>query len=106
VAFRQPSGLAWLDLTGGSLKGRIEACAEPARLIIDSLRTRVYLTCGEGRIEIFRRGAGGNYSKIGTIDTQTEATASLLTPAGDKLYLAVPSSAGRSAEIRPYAPGD
>jgi DNA-binding beta-propeller fold protein YncE len=104
VAFRQPAGLAWFDLTGGSLRGRIEACAEPGKLIIDSLRARVYLTCGEGRIEIFQRGAAGNYSKIGIVETQPRATAALLAPPGDRLYLAVPSAIGRSAEVRIYAP--
>jgi DNA-binding beta-propeller fold protein YncE len=104
VAFRQPAGLAWFDPTGGNLRGRTEACTEAAKLIIDSLRTRVYLTCGEGQIEIFQRGAAGNYSRIGAIDTQPGATAALLAPAGDRLYLAVPSAAGRGAEIRIYAP--
>jgi len=104
VAFRHPPGLAWFNLTGGSLRGRTEACAQPGNLIIDSLRTRVYLTCGEGRIEIFQRGAGGNYSRIGAINTQPGATAALLAPTGDRLYLAVPSAAGRLAEIRIYVP--
>jgi hypothetical protein len=106
VAFRQPPALAWFDLTGGSLKGRTEACAEPAKLIKDGLRARVYLTCGEGRIEIFQREAVSDYSMVGAIETQRGATAALLTPTGDRLYLAVPAVDGRTAEIRIYAPGD
>jgi DNA-binding beta-propeller fold protein YncE len=106
VAFRQPAALAWFDLTGGSPRGRIEACAQPANLIMDSLHARVYLTCGEGRIQIFQRGTAGDYSRVGAIETQRGATAALLTPTGDRLYLAVPAVAGRGAEVRIYAPGD
>jgi len=105
VAFRKPAGFAWFDLMGGSPRGRIEACAEPGDLLVDGIQARVYLTCGEGRIEIFQRGSAGNYSEVGAIDTQPGATAALLAPGGGRLYLAVPAASGRSAEIHIYAPG-
>src|SRR6266404_921408 len=104
-AFRQPAGIVWFDLLDGSLKGRAEACVEPGELIQDNARARIYLTCNEGRIEIFQRGAGGSYAKIGAIDTAPRAVAALLSPIGDRLYLAVPAAVGRSAEIRIYVPG-
>ncbi len=69
AAFRRTADLAWFDLSDGSPKGRTSACSEPARLIMDSLRARLYLTCGEGRIEIFQRNAAGGYSKAGAVET-------------------------------------
>lgn len=105
VALRQPAGFAWFDLLTGVPRGRIEACAEPGSLIVDSGRARVYLACGEGRIDVYQRGAGGTYAKTGSLDTEPGATAALLAPIGDRLYLAVPAGNGRSAEIRIYAPG-
>jgi hypothetical protein len=106
AAFRRPAGLAWFDLVDGSLKGRIDTCVEPGRLIVDGGRGRVYLTCGEGRIEVFQRGAGRRYAKAGAIDTEPGATAALLVPTSDRLYLAVPAALGRGAEIRVYVPND
>ncbi len=104
AAFRHPAGIAWFDLTDGALKGRIDACADPGQLLADSGRSVVYLTCGEGHIEIFRRDGSGNYAKAGAIDTVVGATAALLIPTSGRFYLAVPSTDGRPAEIRIYAP--
>jgi len=106
AAFRRPAGLGWFDLEVGTLKGQIEACAEPGKLIADSFHARLYLTCGEGRIEIFQRETGGGYSKVGAVKTEQGATAALISPNGDQLYLGVPAVGGRNAEVRIYAPED
>jgi DNA-binding beta-propeller fold protein YncE len=105
AAFRQPGGLAWFDLADGSLKGRVDACARPGELIADGMRARVYLTCDEGRIEVFQRAVGGSYARLGVVDTAPGATAALLVPSNGRLYLAVPSVGSHAAEIRVYAPG-
>jgi len=104
AAFRQPAGLAWFDLTDGTLKGRIEACAKPGQVLADPSRGTVYLTCADGRLDVFRRDATGNYAKTGSVDTVAGATAALLVPVSGRLYLAVPSANGQPAEIRVYAP--
>jgi DNA-binding beta-propeller fold protein YncE len=105
AVFRQPPELGWLDLADGSVKGRIEACAKPGALLADSGRGRVYLACGEGRIEIFQRTAGGSYAKAGALDTVPGATAALLVPSSGRIYLAAPAAGGHAAEVRIYAPG-
>ncbi len=104
AAFQRPAGIAWFDLADGTLKGRLDACAKPGQLLSDGSRSTVYLTCGEGRIEIFHRDATGNYAKTGSLDTASEATAALLVPISGRLYLAVPAMNGQPAEIRIYAP--
>jgi len=104
VAFRQPAVLAWFDLVDGSAKGRTGACTEPGSLIADGGRGRVYLTCGEGRIEIYQRTPASGYQRIGKLDTAHGAVAALLAPLGDRLYLAVPATNERSAEVRIYEP--
>jgi len=106
AAFRQSAGLAWFDLVDGRLRGRVDACAEPGKLIVDSRRRRVYLTCGEGRLEVFQRNPGGGYAKADAIVTEPGTTAALLMPASGRLYLAVPATVGRGQEIRIYVPGD
>ena len=104
AAFRQPAALAWLDLANGNVKGQVDACAKPGALLADSGRGRVYLACGEGRIEVFQRAAGGSYAKTGTVDTVPGATAALLVPTSGRIYLAAPAASGHAAEIRIYAP--
>lgn len=104
VAFRQPAAIAWFDLTDGSLKGHADACAKPGQLLADSSRGALYLTCGEGTIEAFKRDASGNYSKSGSLNTAPGATAALLVPLSGRVYLAVPSSSGKPGEISIYDP--
>ena len=105
AAFRNPASLAWLDLADGSVKGSVPACADPGRLLADSDRGRIYLTCASGSIEIYSRDSAGNYAKQGSIDTAPGAVAALLSPTSGRLYLAVPASAGHAAEVRIYEPG-
>ncbi len=104
AAFAHPSALAWFDLASGAAKGQATACASPGDLLSDPDRHRVYLACGEGRIEVFGRDAGGSYARLGAVDTVKGATAALLAPTSGRLYLGVPAEGGRPAEVRIYAP--
>ena len=55
-------------------------CAKPGQLLADSSRSALYLTCGDGTIEAFKRDASGNYAKSGSMTTAPGATAALLVP--------------------------
>ncbi len=104
VAFRQPGAIAWFDMADGSMKGHADACAKPGQLLADSSRGTLYLTCGDGTIETFKRDASANYAKSGSMTTAPGAAAALLVPLSGRVYLAVPSSSGQPAEIRIYDP--
>jgi DNA-binding beta-propeller fold protein YncE len=104
AAFRQPAVVAWFDLIDGSLKGTAPACAEPGQLLTDDSRHRVYLVCGDGKIQVFGRDAAGGYAAIGEVPTDKGAVAALLVPTSGRLFLGVPAEAGHGAEIRIYAP--
>lgn len=104
AAFRQPASIAWFDLADGSLKGHADSCGKPGQLMADGSRAVLYLTCGDGSIEIFKRDASGNYAKGGSLETAPGATTGLLVPLSGRIYLAVPSVNGQPAEIRIYAP--
>ncbi len=104
AAFRQPAAIAWFDLGDGSMKGHADSCAKPGQLMADGSRGMLYLACGDGSIEIYKRDASGNYAKSGSVETAPGATTALLVPLGGRIYLAVPSVNGQPAEIRIYAP--
>ena len=105
AAFGQPAAIAWFDLADGSLKGHADSCSKPGQLMADGSRGVLYLTCGDGSIEIFKRDASGNYAKSASLETAPGATTALLVPLSGRIYLAVPSANGKPAEIRIYAPG-
>ncbi len=104
AAFRQPAVLAWFDLADGTLKGSIPACTEPGQLISDSFRHRAYLTCADGKIQVFTRDAAGAYADIGSVPTEKGAIKAVLVPTSGRLYLGVPAEGSHGAEIRVYAP--
>jgi DNA-binding beta-propeller fold protein YncE len=104
AAFRQPAAVAWFDLNDGSLKGTAPACAEPGQLLSDDNRHRVYLVCGDGKIQVFGRDAAGGYAAVGEVPTDKGAAAAFLVPTSGRLFLGVPAEAGHGAEIRIYAP--
>jgi hypothetical protein len=104
AAFRQPGVMAWFDLADGSLKGSIPGCAEPGQLIADSFRHRAYLTCADGKIQVFSRDPAGAYTDIGSVPTEKGAIKAVLVPTSGRLYLGIPAEAGHGAEIRVYAP--
>ncbi len=104
AAFGKPPALAWFDLQDGTLKGQAPTCAEPGELLADPGHRRIYLTCADGSIQVFARGADGGYADIGSIATAKGAVAAVLVPTSGRLYLGVPAEAGRPAEIRIYAP--
>jgi DNA-binding beta-propeller fold protein YncE len=104
AAFRHPSALGWFDLADGSLKGQVATCAEPGQLLSDIGRHRVYLTCGDGEIQVFARDASGAYADIGSVATAKHAVAAVLVPTSGRLYLGVPAEGSQPAEIRIYAP--
>ncbi len=105
AAFGQPAAIAWFDLADGSMKGRADSCGKPGQVMADGARAVLYIACGDGSIEIFKRDASGNYAKSGSLETAPGATAALLVPLSGRIYLAVPSANGQPAEIRIYAPG-
>jgi DNA-binding beta-propeller fold protein YncE len=104
AAFRQPAVLAWFDLNDGTAKGSVPACAEPGQLLVDGGRHRVYLTCGEGKVEVFGRDASGAYAEVGSIPTAKGAISAVLVPTSGRLFVGVPAESGHGAEIRIYAP--
>lgn len=104
AAYRQPASIVWFDIADGTIKGHTDGCAKAGQLIADNGRNVIYLTCGEGRIDIYRRDGNGNYAKGGSVATAPDATAALLVPTSGRLYLAVPSLNGAPAEVRIYAP--
>ena len=68
----------------------------------DSVRHAVYVSCGEGYLQVIRQHGPDSYDLIETIPTVAGAGTSLFVPELDRLYLAVPQTKNRPAEIWVY----
>jgi hypothetical protein len=104
VAFRSPARLEAFASGTGVHEAGIETCRDADDLFVDARRGRIYISCGEGVIDVIARGAGGGYERIARIPTASGARTSLFVPENDRLYLAVRATASEPAAIWVFRP--
>jgi len=96
--FRIPARLAIFRKQDGRRLQVLDTCGDSDDLFFDSKRHRVYVTCGDGAIDVFSRGANG-YQHVGRLATSSGARTSLFVPEMDRLYLAVRATSSTPAAI-------
>jgi hypothetical protein len=102
TAFRSPAMLGVFSIKDGSLATSPEICADADDLFVDAKRKRVYVSCGDGFLDVF---AGNPYARIGHIPTVAGARTSLFVPELDRLVLAVRATTSEPAAIWVFRPG-
>lgn len=104
VGCRSPARLLALEMETGKITADAEISGDTDDLFFDSKRNRVYVSCGEGFIDVISCVIGETLKRIGHIATRGGARTSFYSPELDELYVAVPQRGGNSAEIRIYKP--
>jgi YVTN family beta-propeller protein len=98
VIFRAPAELGAFSMTGGKLIATAETCGDADDLFVDAKRSRVYVSCGAGFIDIFET-KGLTYRRIARIPTVSGARTSLFVPELDRLLVAVRANSEEPAAI-------
>jgi hypothetical protein len=101
VVFRNPSLLAALDTDTGHVAAQVPTCGDSDDVFIDAKRRQIYVSCGEGAIDVF--AADDGLAKRGHIPTVSGARTSLFVSDRDRLYLAVRASGREPAAIGSFA---
>jgi len=65
---------------------------------------RLYISCGEGFIDVVDQTSPDNYKRIARIPCSPGARTSFFSPELDRIYLAVPERGNQKAELRVYQP--
>ena len=104
IGCRSPARLLVLDTTSGKNVAQVEISGDTDDVFYDAKRQRVYVSCGEGFLDVIQISAGGHCERIAHEPTRGGARTSFYSPDSDRLYLAVPKSWGQEAEIRIYQP--
>src|SRR5215203_3020594 len=104
VVFRQPAKLAALSMADGTETAAAETCGDSDDVFLDEKRNRIYVSCGEGFVDVFEVADAG-FRRTDHIATVPGARTSLFVPELDRLFLAVRASQGEPAAIWVYAPG-
>jgi len=103
VGCRQPGTLVVFDTSSGKGVVSLPIAGDTDDLFYDEVHKRIYVSCGEGYINVFDQLDPDHYRAIARIPTATGARTSLLAPTLDRFYLAVPRRGNQPAEIRVYA---
>jgi hypothetical protein len=104
VVFRHPATLAAFDAQTGKKLYSIETCGDSDDVFFDAKRSRVYVSCGEGLLEVIA-DQGTSYAKVTTITTVGGARTSLYVPELDRLFLAVRANGQAPAAVWIFKPG-
>jgi hypothetical protein len=107
VGTRTPPELMVFDTSTPSLRSvaNLTIAGDPDDIFYDQARGLVYVSCGEGFLEVVRQADSGHYSLAQTIATAPGARTSLFVPESGSIYVGVPPSTGQQAEILVYAFG-
>ncbi|MGO9421496.1 YncE family protein, partial [Roseiarcus sp.] len=97
-----PASVVAMDTANGKILNNVGACGDADDIFYDSARKRLYVSCGDGHVAIF--DAAPDLTETSRISTRKGARTSLFAPELDRLFVAVPMSGNRLAEIWVYAP--
>jgi DNA-binding beta-propeller fold protein YncE len=104
VGCRKPARLVILDTQAGKPVADLSISGDTDDLFYDGKRKRLYISCGEGFIDVVEQQSPNNYQGVAKIPTASGARTCFFSPDLDRLYLAVPERGNQKAEIRVYQP--
>ncbi|MBI3876860.1 MAG: hypothetical protein HY300_13065 [Verrucomicrobia bacterium] len=104
VGCRKPPRFVVFNTETGAPVADLEISGDTDDLFFDPKRNRLYLSCGEGFLDVIQRNDGDRYQRLTRSPTRAGARTCFFSPELDRLYLAVPQRGGHEAEIRIYQP--
>jgi DNA-binding beta-propeller fold protein YncE len=103
VVFRDPPKLGAISMGTGATVATADTCGDADDMFVDQKRRRVYVTCGDGFLDVFDT-QGDAYQRLAHIATVSGARTSLFVPEIDRLLLAVRARPGEPAAVWVFRP--
>ncbi len=103
IGTRSPSELVVLDTSTWKAVASVSIPGDPDDIYYDAARGLVYVSCGQGSLEVIQQVDANDYSLAQTIPTGPGARTSLFVPELGSIYVAVPESLGQQAELLVYS---
>lgn len=104
VGCRRPARLVVLDTSTGKPVTDLAISGDTDDLFYDARRKRLYVSCGEGFLDVIDQRDADHYPLRERVPTRAGARTSFFSPDLNEFYLAVPLSRKQDAEIRVYQP--
>ncbi|MFL5265735.1 MAG: YncE family protein [Stellaceae bacterium] len=103
VAFRNPPTLIAFSSQDGHTIAKPEICGDADDVFVDARRRRVYVSCGEGVVDVLEQDGVG-YRRVAQVPTVPGARTSLFVPEMDRLFVAVRAERSEPAAIWVFHP--
>jgi WD40 repeat protein len=100
IGCRKPARLIVLDTDTGKSVTDLATSGDIDDLFYDAVHTQVYLSCGEGFIDVIRQSSPDKYELHERISTRPGARTGFFSTELNQFYLAVPQQGNQSAELR------
>lgn len=105
VGCRNPAKLVVLDTVPGKSVSELAIVGDTDDLFYDAKRKRIYVSGGEGFVDVIEQRDADDYKLLEKIETAPGARTSFFSAELDQFYLAVPRRGAQGAEIRVYDTG-
>jgi hypothetical protein len=103
VAFRSPPRLSAYAMKDGTQLATVDICGDADDVFVDVKRSRVYVSCGEGLIDVLE-SRDTAFARLARIPTEPGARTALFSPEQDRLFVAVRASPAEPAGIWIFRP--
>jgi DNA-binding beta-propeller fold protein YncE len=103
VIFRNPPTLMAFSSQDGHVVAKTETCGDADDVFVDRKRHRVYVSCGEGAVDVLEPDQQG-YRRLARVPTASGARTSLFVPELDRLFVAVRAGSNEPAAIWVFRP--
>jgi len=102
VASRQPARLIVFDTATGRPNAGVSINSDADDLFYDAAHKRIYISCGEGFIDVIDQLGGDRYHVRSRIPTVVGARTSTFAPELNAFYLGVPRRGADPPEVRVF----
>ena len=102
IGCRRPAKVLVYDTSSGKSVGSTDIVGDTDDLFYDAARRRLYVSGGEGFVDVLQQRDPDHLDRIAHIATAAGARTSLFVPDQSRLYLAVPHRGNQKAEVRVY----
>jgi YVTN family beta-propeller protein len=103
VVFRSPPTLMALSSQDGNIAAKLETCGDADDVFVDAKRRRVYVSCGEGVVDVLEQREAG-YGRLARVPAVSGARTSLFVAELDRLYVAVRAQSNEPAAVWVFRP--
>jgi DNA-binding beta-propeller fold protein YncE len=102
IGCRRPAKALVFDTSTGKEISSFDIVGDTDDLFYDAARKRLYISGGEGYVDVIQDQGGSRFSRVAHIATAAGARTSLFVPDQNRLYLAVPHRGNQKAGVRVF----